>query len=818
MNALAGGGTSKTYYAKATATAVGNGKVYVGTSNTAPADEDYQEVSEATNSATSTSNSTNVNLYLYAQPGDATTKLAGWYDNQECTGDAVSKANPFNVKISSNSTNQDSPVTKNYYAKFVEATEFYSSTLTVSCVGEGGTVAVSTASGNEDFGAEKSASRLNNAETTHIYYLQAQVSDAEVYRFIGWYSDATCETEISKNASYSYSVTAESQDETAPTQFHAYAKFEAIPYYYSLVTATALGSGVVSVAIKNNAEVEYDATSEASQKVADKAEHTYYLTAQAEGDETEFDGWFLDEECTEKLADALTYTYTVTSTSLDEASATAFNVYAKFTARNMYQVRNGGFEKWAASNEPGFGWNSFPSAVGNMAQMGKGMSPNPEKVEGRNGGSAVKLISKYAGTMGIGANANGNLTTGIVNMGSMTPTDASNHNFTDTEKAGHFLIIAGQPDGVEFYTKYKKGQSDQNDEYSGHAQFIIHDKYNYRDPEVSEELEHKIGSCGVDIEESEDWVCNTGTFSYDWEKDDAAATTKYLLINFTTNQIPGGSKGDELIIDDVRLIYNSELATAQFNGEALTFTEGAANCDALYDEDALTLTSNGRAATIETSYDDATAVLTITVKGENISNEADNYHTYTVQFKASVNMSVSAAAGYATFVAPFAVTIPEGVTAYTVSAVNNSGVLTLVEVSTEIPANTPVVLESSTDVNTTVTGVVVDGTPTAGLLTGVYADTTAPVGSYVLQNHDGKVGFFFVDDVQPTVKAHRCYLTLPVESQFRALYFEDDITADINSVNVEHATDNRVFDLQGRRISAASQKGMLIVNGKKVIR
>lgn len=814
MNALAGGGTSKTYYAKATATAVGNGKVYVGTSNTAPTDDKYQNPSEAANSASSTGNSANVSFYLYAQPGDAT-RFDGWYDNAECTGTAVSTNNPYNAQISSNQTEETKAVTKNYYAKFVEATEFYSSTLTVSCVGEGGTVAVSTASGNEDFGAEKSASRLNNVETTHIYYLQAQVSDAEVYRFIGWYSDATCENEISKNASYSYAVTAESQDETAPTQFHAYAKFEAIPYYYSLVTATALGSGVVSVALTNTAEGEYDTTSEASQKVADKAEHTYYLTAQVEDEETEFDGWFLDEECIEKLTDALTYTYKVTSTSLDEASATAFNVYAKFTSRDMYQVRNAGFEKWAATNEPGFGWNSFPSAVGSQAGLGKGLSPNPAKVEGRNGGSAVRIFSKYAAMLGIGANANGNLTTGIVNMGSMTPADASNHNFTDTEKAGHYLIINGQPDGVEFYTKYKKGEEG---EYNGHAQFIIHDKYNYRDPEVEEELEHKIGSCGVDIEESEDWVCNTGTFSYDWEKDDAAATTKYLLINFTTNQIPGGSKGDELIIDDVRLIYNSELATAQFNGEALTFTEGAANCDALYDEDALTLTSNGRAATIETSYDDATAVLTITVKGENISNEADNYHTYTVQFKASVNMSVSAAAGYATFVAPFAVTIPEGVTAYTVSAVNNSGVLTLVEVSTEIPANTPVVLESSTDVNTTVTGVVVDGTPTAGLLTGVYADTTAPVGCYVLQNHDGKVGFFLVDDVQPTVKAHRCYLTLPVESQFRALYFEDDITADINSVNVEHATDNRVFDLQGRRIGAASQKGMLIVNGKKVIR
>lgn len=799
---------SKTYYSKAVVTSTGNGKVYVTkTQNENLTNDVFGETSEATNSGTSASQK----FYLHAQP-ETGQKFDGWYTDEACTEGKVTQ-NPYTLTINATSTTQSEPTTSTIYAKFIEATEFYSSIITVSCVGEGGSVAVSTESGNEDFGTEKSASNLNDVEAAHTYYLQAKVTDEAVYRFVGWYSDEACENQISTKANYTYKVTAESMDEAAPTQFHAYAKFEVIPYYYSKVTATALGNGKVNVALKSTAG-DYDATSEASQKVADKAEHTYYLKAEVEGDEIEFDGWFSDAECTEKLAEASSYTYKVTSTSLDEASATVFNVYAKFTPRDMYQVRNAGFEKWAAANEPGFGWNSFPSATGSMAGTGKGMSPNPEKVEGRNGGSAVRIFSKYAGMLGIGANANGNLTTGIVNMGSMTPKDASNHNFTDTELAGHYLIIAGQPDGVEFYTKYTKGEEG---EYNGHAQFIIHDKYNYRDPEVEEEQEHKIATCGVDILESEDWVRNTGDISYLWDKDAAAATTKYLLINFTTNVIPGGSKGDELIIDDVRLIYNSELAKATIGENTVEFIDGAATIDAYYDAETLTLTSNGRAATIETSYNVETGVLTITVKGENISSETDNYHTYTIQFvPAKATMAIANGAEWGTFCAAFDVEIPAGVKAYTVDAVDENDVLQLTEVTETIPANTVVVLNGA-PFSKDIFGVAATGTVETGMLTGVYEDTTAPVGSYVLQNQNDVNGFYLVENVQPTVKTNRAYLTVPAGSEAKAFYFNaQDVATAISKLNAE-TTSNAIYDLSGRRVQNA-QKGIFIVNGKKVIK
>jgi len=171
---------------------------------------------------------------------------------------------------------------------------------------------------------------------------------------------------------------------------------------------------------------------------------------------------------------------------------------------------------------------------------------------------------------------------------------------------------------------------------------------------------------------------------------------------------------------------------------------------------------------------------------------------------------------YATFVAPFAVaTLPAGVKAYTVDDVNDAE-LVLTEV-TEIAANTPVVLYSETVVNETVKGAGVgEGTVTKGLLVGVYADTAAPAGSYVLQSQADGVKFYLVGDVKPTVKAGHAYITLPEESGVKALGF-DAITTAIHNIDVAKAVnDGAIYNLAGQQLNRM-QKGINIVNGKKVL-
>lgn len=304
-------------------------------------------------------------------------------------------------------------------------------------------------------------------------------------------------------------------------------------------------------------------------------------------------------------------------------------------AQGVYQIPNSDFENWVSGKEPGNGWNSFNSARtddlgGFLGSIAKGQSPNPEKTEGYNSSTAVKLVSKFAGVGTLGANANGNLTTGKINMGSTTPSNEKNYNYTDLSSGAHSLQFAGTPDAVSCMAKFKSGGSP-----NGRGQFILHDKYGYKDPETSNEAgyeNHKIALAAIVIPETSDWKYFEAKFDYTGNV--APVGEQYMLASFTTNPTPGGSINDELIIDDVRLIYYSELASLNYDGQDY-FQKGNTNytIDALYDESKLTCTSNGRGATIEKSYyDEASAVLTITVKGNDFSVNPSNVHTYKVQF------------------------------------------------------------------------------------------------------------------------------------------------------------------------------------------
>lgn len=182
----------------------------------------------------------------------------------------------------------------------------------------------------------------------------------------------------------------------------------------------------------------------------------------------------------------------------------------------------------------------------------------------------------------------------------------------------------------------------------------------------------------------------------------------------------------------------------------------------------------------------------------------------------AASLAVNSAAQYGTFCAPFDVTIPEGVTAYTIGGIDKNGILTLEQQNT-ISAHTPVIVysESTTDINAVQFGVATSSTATSKYLTGVYTDTKAPLGSYVLQNQGGRVGFYQVQaGTQPWVRANRAYLTVPASANVKAFYM-DDATA-IQTVEELLIGKAEIYDLAGRR-QQKLQKGINIVGGKKVL-
>ena len=182
-------------------------------------------------------------------------------------------------------------------------------------------------------------------------------------------------------------------------------------------------------------------------------------------------------------------------------------------------------------------------------------------------------------------------------------------------------------------------------------------------------------------------------------------------------------------------------------------------------------------------------------------------------------VTLSFAEGWSTFICPFNVTLPEGVEASVVISADANGVLALQSLGNSVAANTPVAIYAKEAVTATTVGTKMRGvTSTEGLLTGVYEDTPAPVGSYVLQNLNGQVAFYQVEDgKQPTVKPGKCYLMLDEPTASVKVLTFGDATGIECIQNVEAAVENEIFDLAGRRVRKAV-KGIYIVNGKKVLK
>ena len=316
---------------------------------------------------------------------------------------------------------------------------------------------------------------------------------------------------------------------------------------------------------------------------------------------------------------------------------TAFAIGMSASAQGIYQFTDPSFETWSGTNTPGNEWHSFESALQTnpsftLFKLGKKLAPKPEKIEGKVGDHALKLTS-----IGVWrANANGNITTGVIGMGSPTPDSPDNYNYSDINSSGKHLVFAGTPDKVSFYAKFKSGGS-----ANGRGRFILHDDINYRDPDVidgnwvkvnNESLEsHRVGEAAILVPATEEWTKFEADFTYYKEK----PTTQYMLASLTTNPVPGGSKGDEFFVDDIQFTYYSTLKSLSYKGATINFSEATTNYDLsseTYDASKLTYKEKGAGATTSLSYDNETAIATITVKGNDISVNSTNQTVYTIQF------------------------------------------------------------------------------------------------------------------------------------------------------------------------------------------
>ena len=92
--------------------------------------------------------------------------------------------------------------------------------------------------------------------------------------------------------------------------------------------------------------------------------------------------------------------------------------------------------------------------------------------------------------------------------------------------------------------------------------------------------------------------------------------------------------GNTLNVDSVRLLYYSELATLSYDGQEVPVAAEMDLSTVEYDESKLSCTLTGRGATLEKQYNEYTGVLTLTVKGNDWTEDNRNEHVYKVQFDA----------------------------------------------------------------------------------------------------------------------------------------------------------------------------------------
>ena len=215
------------------------------------------------------------------------------------------------------------------------------------------------------------------------------------------------------------------------------------------------------------------------------------------------------------------------------------------------QIGNSNMESWdnvGQSTEEPTNWSSFKTGTGGLSSFGSQQVARSTSI--RSGASGTYCARVYAKST-LGVVANGLLTVGQVNMGSSTASSPDNYNFTKTSDANFSEALTGQPDSLVFWVKYTPINSSNN----ARVHAILHDSYDFRDPIDANSTSHTVARAEL----------NYGTTGGNWVRksvpfvnEGPATTVEYILITFATSSTPGGgSANDEILLDDIELIYNS---------------------------------------------------------------------------------------------------------------------------------------------------------------------------------------------------------------------------------------------------------------------
>lgn len=732
-------------------------------------------------------------------------------------------------------------VSSNYYSK-----------VTVKAVGEGKVYAnYNVTTSSPTFATESSATSGKQSSQNHKYYLYAQAEEGNV--FVGWYNNEECTgTSISTDAVYQLTVNATSTNQSSPTTQAYYAKFQSasapILNYSETRVFANLSTGTYknqTLTAENVGEITYESSNENVATVAADGTVTFIKNGSC----------FIKAKAGEVET---SYVLTV----IDDIAA------------GVTQIGNGDFEDWrgvTSSNHAPNNWNSFETSEGSLASLSSGQQI--QMVEDHRPGSNGFYCADIWSRSVLGVVAQGNLTTGCINAGATSASAKGNYNYSKTSDPKKSETLSKVPSAMKLWVKFVPAATNVQHP-NAHVQAIVHgngDYITYSSDSYDDDNNRNlvIAKAEYDFPSTKgEWKELTIPFVATGNISDGQT---YILVNISTNADPGqGQSGDHMYIDDIELIYPDEPVVFDKYVSVGHDTPAAAPIEVTYNNDntidfslknfgldlggnyanvgnvnvpGLSIDNQGNFSfegNIQITAGDKEGVefwlgptlgdiplqLAGNIKGDYFYVHLDINMGAPIEVEVGDKKEATFKVGDAligTFCAPFAVAIPQAYMEYvsTINGAMDNVILTLEPVEGSIiPAHTPVVVQIPMAMEMPVSGIYVKGTPKVGWLTGVYEDTKAPVGSYVLQNIDGKVGFYQVErNNQPTVKANRAYLTASA-ANVKAFFFNEDDATSINEalrMKNEEINEGAVYNLAGQRIGKM-QKGINIVNGKKILK
>lgn len=511
------------------------------------------------------------------------------------------------------------------------------------------------------------------------------------------------------------------------------------------------------------------------------------------------------------------------------------------------QLPNAGFENFHTatvgsntSDEPN-AWHSFMTSTGTLKdQVNKVAHTFIDKENKRPGSTGTTSVRVESGIVEtkvafatIKTPANGTITTGCLQAGSVIATDSKNCSYLDISNTSidgngdpFYSIMTNKPDAVEVWVKYYQGAKQQkaNCPYATISAAITDGTY-YQDPTGNTTYKNVVATAKNEkIEHTNEWQKITADFKYT----DSTVPAKAILVTMSTNATPGAASKDandpdKLWVDDINFIYNHDITSITYNGQEVKDKDLLL----VVDKDNLTtddfnVKSNGVGAFISKMLvkdedNPSKSVLYVTAT----SNDLKEATTKDIEIYPASESFTTMDYGYATYSAGIPVAFPttEGVNAYTVTLEGNT--LKYNKIEGTVPECTALLLRAKDKGEATYK--LPYSEATAGNFSNSLKVSDGKVvgdGStiYVLSDGSNGVGFYRLSN-GVNVPARKCYLKISKSASAKPSFFAiDNETTGIN--HIENATgnvnDEPMFNLAGQKVNN-NYKGIVVVNGKKMI-